>query len=106
MLDKSLFVSTEVVEREVELADGKKHKLFFKELTAADITRYVNALNSSDEEVRVLANPKLIAQSLCEADGKAAITVDQAINLKPSVIGPILEAVQNVNGLGGEAKKD
>ena len=104
MLDKSLFVSTEVVEREVELPDGKKHKLFFKELTAADIARYVNALNSSDEEVNVLANPKLLALSLCEADGKPAITIEQALQLKPGVIGPILEALREVNGLGGEKK--
>lgn len=104
MLDKSLFVSTEVVEREVELPDGKKHKLFFKELTAADIARYVNALNSSDEEVNVLANPKLLALSLCEADGKAAITVEQALQLKLGVIGPILEVLREVNGLGGEKK--
>lgn len=104
MLDKSLFVSTEVVEREVELPDGKKHKLFFKELTAADIARYVNALNSSDEEVNVLANPKLLALSLCEADGKPAITTEQALQLKPGVIGPILEALREVNGLGGEKK--
>lgn len=105
MLDKSLFVSTEVVEREVELADGTKHKLFFKELTAADIARYVNALNSSDEEVQLMANPKLLALSLCEADGKVAVTVEQAQKLKPGVIGPILEAVREVNGLGGDSKK-
>ena len=104
MLDKSLFVSTEVVEREVELSDGSKHKLFFKELTAADIARYVNALNSSDEEVQVLANPKLLALCLCEADGKVAMTVEQALKLKPGVIGPILDAVRDVNGLGGEKK--
>lgn len=104
MLDKSLFVSTEVVEREVELADGKKHKLFFKELTAADISRYVNALNSSDESVQLFANPKLLALSLCEPDGKPAITAEQALNLKPSVIGPILEAVREVNGLGDTKK--
>lgn len=104
MLDQSLFVSTQVVEREVELADGKKHKLFFKELTAADIARYVNALNSSDEEVQVMANPKLIAQSICEQDGKLAITVEQATKLKISSIGPILDAVREINGLGGEKK--
>lgn len=105
MLDKSLFVSTEVIEREVELADGKKHKLFFKELTAADIGRYVNSLNSSDEEAQYMANPKLLALSLCEPDGKPAITVEQALTLKPSVIGPILEALRDVNGLGDKKKE-
>lgn len=104
MLDQSFFVSTNVQEQEVELPDGKKHVLFFKELTAADITRYVNALNSKDEEVQVTANSKLISLSLCDADGKAAITVEQASKLKPGVIGAILEAVRNVNGLGGEKK--
>ena len=104
MLDQSFFVSTNVQERQVELPDGKKHTLFFKELTAADIARYVNALNSSDEETQVMANPKLISSSLCDSDGKKAITVEQAVNLKPSVIGAILEAFRDVNGLGGEKK--
>lgn len=105
MLDKSFFVSTEVREREVELPDGKKHKLYFKELTAADIGRYVNALNSQDEEQQIWANPRLIALSLCNADGTQAVTKEQAINLKPGVVGAILEAVRDVNGLG-EQKKD
>jgi len=100
MLDKSFFVSTEVVEREVELADGNKHKLFFRELTSNDIARYVNALNSTDNAVQISANANLLAKSLCEADGKPAITAEQAEQLKPGVIGPLLEAVQEVNGLG------
>lgn len=105
MLDKSLFVSTEVQEREVELADGKKYVLHFKELTATDVARYVNALNSSDEETRVMANAKLIAQCLCDANGNQATTIEQAAQLKPGVIGVILEAVRDVNGLG-DVKKD
>ena len=104
MLDKSFFVSTTVQEREVELPDGKKHTLYFKELTAADIARYVNALNSKNEDVQVAANSKLISSSLCDIDGKEAVTVEQAATLKPNVIGVILEAVRDVNGLGDEKK--
>jgi len=105
MLDKSLFVSTAVQEREIELPDGKKLVLHFKELTATDISRYVNALNSKDEDVSVMANAKLIAQSLCDAEGNPAVTVEQAAQLKPGAIGAILDAVRDVNGLG-DAKKD
>lgn len=100
MLDQSLFVSTAVQEREVELPDGNKHKMFFKELTSADISRYINALNSQDEEKQISANAKLIAQSLCESNGSPAVTVEQAANLKIGVIGNILEAIREVNGIG------
>lgn len=105
MLDKSFFVSTAVQEREVELPDGNKHTLYFKELTASDIARYVNALNSKDEEVQISANAKLLAQSLCNADGSEVVNIEQAAKLRPSVIGAMLEAVRDVNGLG-EQKND
>lgn len=105
MLDNSFFVSTKVQEREVSLADGKKHKLYFKEITAADVARYLNALNSSDEDSRSTANQKLISLSLCDADGKLAITFEQACQLKANVIVPLLNAVSDVNGLG-EQKND
>ena len=105
MLDKSFFVSTEAQERQVELADGKKYSLFFKELPAVEFNRYWNAINSKDEDVQLLASAKLIAAGLCDADGKSTITVEQAAQLKPQPLQKILEALQDVNGLT-DAKKD
>ena len=105
MLDSSLFASTTVQEREIKLPDGKTHVLYFKELPAIEFSRYFNAVNSKDENVQLMASAKLIAAGLCEADGKPAITVDKAAQLKPGPLGAILEALRDVNGLG-EEKKD
>ena len=104
MLDSSLFVSTSVQEREIKLPDGKTHVLYFKELPAIEFTRYFNAANSKDEDSQLYASAKLIAAGLCDADGKKAITVEQAAQLKPGPLGAILEALRDVNGLGDEKK--
>lgn len=98
MLDKSFFVSAELQEQEVELADGSKHILYFKELPAIEFRRFALAEQSDNENVRATSIAKLIAASLCEADGKSAITFDQALNLKASALNAIFEAMLEVNG--------
>lgn len=98
MLDKSFFVSTELQEREVELADGSKHVLYFKELPAIEFRRFALAEASDNENVRATSIAKLIAASLCDADGKLAITFEQALNLKASAMNSIFEAMLEVNG--------
>lgn len=98
MLDKSFFVSTELQEREVELADGSKHVLYFKELPAIEFRRFALAEQSENENVKAASVAKLIAASLCDADGKLAITFEQALNLKASAMNSIFEAMLEVNG--------
>lgn len=98
MLDKSFFVSTELQEREVELADGSKHILYFKELPAIEFRRFALAEQSENENVKATSIAKLIAASLCDADGKLAITFEQALNLKASAMNSIFEAMLEVNG--------
>lgn len=98
MLDKAFYVSTELHEREVELADGSKHSLHFKELPAIEFRRFALAEQSDNENVRATSIAKLIAASLCDADGKPAITFDQALNLKASAMNAIFEAMLEVNG--------
>jgi hypothetical protein len=98
MLDKSFFVSTELQEREVELADGSKHVLYFKELPAIEFRRFALAEQSENENVKATSIAKLIAASLCDADGKLAITFEQALNLKASAMNSIFEAMLEVNG--------
>ena len=104
MLDSSFFASAEVQKREVALSDGKKHTLYFKELPAIEFTRYFNAVNSTDENVALMASAKLIAAGVCDADGKPAVTVEQAATLKPGPLGAILDALRDVNGLSDEKK--
>lgn len=96
MLDKSLFVSDEIHEREVELADGKKHKIWIKEILAEEYQRYAIAIHSDDESERIDSFPRLIAAALVTPDGKPAITVEQARLLKSQPMSAIKRAIEEV----------
>lgn len=104
MLDESLFVSGEIHERTIELADGKKHRLYFREVAALEFRRLALAERSNDEDVRVNCVARLIAASLCNEDGSAAITADKAQTLKSGPMNAIFAAVLDVNGEGGQKK--
>jgi hypothetical protein len=106
MLNESLFVSEKVIEKEVTLADGTSHKLYFKELPAVEFRKFYIAEQSQDEDVQAASMAKLVAASLCEPDGKPAITVKKALQLKGSALTAIVEAIMQVNGFGVDAKKD
>lgn len=105
-LNDALFVSESVHAREVELTDGSKHTLHFKELPAAEFRKFHRAEQSDDDEVHAGSMAKLIAASLCEPDGKPAITYKKALTLKPAAMNAIFGAVLAVNGLGSKEKKD
>ncbi len=105
MLDDSLFVSATVHEREVELPDGKKHKLHFKELPAVEFNRYVIARNSDDDDKRAIAIAPLIVASLVNPDGSKAITIERALQLKPAPMNAIFAVIMEINGQG-DKKKD
>jgi len=106
MLNESLFVSDKVIEKEVTLADGTVHKLYFKELPAVDFRKFYLAEQSPDEDIQASSMAKLVATSLCEPDGKPAITVKKALMLKGSALSAIVNAIMEVNGFGVDAKKD
>lgn len=106
MLNESLFVSAQIVEKEVTLADGTTHTLYFKELPAVEFRKFYIAEQSNDEDVQAASMAKLVAASLCEPDGKPAITVKKALMLKGSALSAIVEAIMQVNGFGADAKKD
>lgn len=105
MLDKSLFVSTEVVTREVEFANGIKQTLFFKELTDSELTKHMVGLGASDEVVKANSKVEFIAASVCDKDGLPLMTVEQAKNLKSIVINQLVMECIDVNGYG-DKKKD
>ncbi|MBC7201939.1 MAG: hypothetical protein H5U29_00250 [Pusillimonas sp.] len=97
MLDDSLFVSSEIHEKEVELSDGKKHKLHFKELSAIEFNRFRISANHDDDEKRAAAILPLIVASLVTPDGKPAITLEKAAQLKPEPMEAIFAAILEVN---------
>ena len=104
-LDASLFISDKVHERQVELPDGTTHTLYFRELPAAEFRKFHLAEQSDDENLRANSMIRLVAASLCEPNGKSALTVGRAAQLKPQALGAIFAKVLEVNGFGGAAKK-
>lgn len=103
-LDDSLFVSPEVHARTVKLGDDTEHPLHFKEINSAEFRRFQMSEQSEDPAEREKAPARLIAASLCTEDGKAAITVDKAGELKPRVTQAMLAVIFEVNGFA--TKKD
>lgn len=97
MLNDAFFVSTQVHEKQVKLADGSEHTLYFKELPAIEFRKFFLAEQSEDEDVRAAALAKLISFGLCEPDGKAAITFNQALMLKTDAMNAIAAAILEVN---------
>jgi hypothetical protein len=103
-LNNAFFVSPNLHERKVKLADDSEHLLHFKELPAHEFVRYREQQDSADEEVRVMATPNLIAKSLCNPDGSQALTPEQARKLKTSAASALMVAVLEANTFG--AKKN
>lgn len=97
MLDQSFFISSQLHEKEVEMADGSKHTLHFRELPYIDVSRYQAGIHSDNENERAAASAKLVSASLCNPDGSPALTFEQASRLKPSVGTAIFHAAVAVN---------
>jgi len=96
-LPSSFFASTEVHKKDVVLGDGKTYTLFFKELPHVEIRKFQLAESSDDQDVRASSIAQMIAASICESDGKPAITLEQSLSLKSSVASKLLEAITEVN---------
>jgi hypothetical protein len=106
MLDKSLFVSGEVREKVIKLPDGSEHTMWLKELPAVDFRRFILAEQSDDDDTRATSMAKLISMSLCEPDGKPALSMKKALELNAPATNAIVQAIMEVNGFGVDAKKD
>lgn len=103
MLAASLFVADAPQARIVKLPDGSEHPLHFKQLPAAEFKRFLLALRSEDETRQAEAMARLIAASLCEPDGKPALSVKQALALTAQAEKAIGDVVLEINGIGGAA---
>jgi hypothetical protein len=106
MMDAAFFTKAELQVREVELPDGSKHQIHFRELAAIEFRKFQIAENSNDDEKRATAMVALIAASVCEPDGKQAMTAKQAAKLSPFAAKALVNAILEVNGLTGAAKND
>lgn len=104
--DADLFVSQALIERMVELADGRKHKFWFKEAPAVDFRRFQIAETSKDEAVRAGSMFHLIAISVCNPDGTQAMSAEKAMTLKPAVTNLLIAEILSINSMGVAAKND
>lgn len=98
-LPTSFFVSDQVHERKVKLGDEEEHALHFRELSHTDFRKFFDEENSEDEDVRMGAVAKIITASLCDPDGKPALTLKDAMRLKPIVANAITDQVLDINGM-------
>lgn len=103
-MDQSLFISDALHEREIELADGSKHVLHFRELSAGKFRVFFEAERSKDEAVRESSIARLIADSVCNPDGTQAMTVERATQLKPVVSSALFKQILDVNGFSAAKK--
>lgn len=106
MMDKGLFVSTEVHARTVKLPDGSEAEFHFRELPAIEMRRQHLAETSADPEIRENAIARLISVGLCTADGKPAVTAELAAQLKTSVAGQMVTHIMAVSGFGASEPKN
>lgn len=102
-LNKGFFVSTQIHSRKVKLPDGSEHELHFKELPAVEFRRFQIAEQSDNEEIRIGAMMKMIAFSLCDANGKPVLSHKKAMELNSAASNALASAVLDVNGMGKRA---
>lgn len=101
MMDGAFFASDELIEREVTLGDGTKHTLHFKELPVTTFRKFAIAESSQDEDARAGAMAKLICESVCNPDGKLAMSYQKALTLKPGPARALMEVIYEINGVTG-----
>jgi hypothetical protein len=94
-----LLIGDAVVEREVEMVDGSKAVMHFRELPNTAFERHAIWSSSKDEAVQASAAARLVSMALCEPDGKPALTVEQAERIKRPLLVRLLNVVFEVNGM-------
>jgi len=105
-MDKSkILTSNAPVPREVKFSDGTIEKVHFRQVSAGHMRRWRAAEASDNGEVKYFAMQKLVAASLCDADGNLVLTEAESENLTPTGLTDLFEHVIAVAGIGDDAKK-
>lgn len=102
LLDPSLFISDEVHEREVKLADGSTHTFFIREQEGGVLRAFGNGQFSDDPEKQADSLARLIAKAIATPEGKPALTLAQAKRLKFSVQMALGKAISEVHSYQGK----
>jgi len=88
-----MFASRDVRQDTIELPDGKSAKFYVRELPDAEFRKLWQDADRS----------KLIAATICDEDGKAVMSADQAAQLKPLVAAKLQQIAMKHSGFGEEA---
>lgn len=105
-MDKSkILTSNAPVAREVKFSDGTTETVHFRQVSAGQMRRWRAAEQSGDDEIRAFAMQRLVAASLCDAEGKLVLTDAESQNLTPNGLTDIFPHVMAVSGVGDDAKK-
>lgn len=103
-INPALFASQIPHERTVTLLldNGETVSQVFhiREITAIEMRRQVLAERSGEPERVAMALSNLIAKAVCDAEGGAVMSAEQASALKPIVAGQLRDLIMEVNGLG------
>lgn len=102
LLDPSLFISDDVHEREVKLADGSKHTFYIREQEAGVLRGFFAGQVSEDPDKQAESMARLIAKAICTPDGKPALALAQAKKLKFAVQIALTKAISEVHSYQGK----
>lgn len=102
LLDPSLFISDDVHQREVKLADGRKHTFYIREQDAGVLRGFFAGQASDDPDKQADSMARLIAKAICDPEGKAALSLADAKRLKFAVQIALTKAISEVHSYQGK----
>lgn len=94
-----LLIGDAVVEREIEMMDGSKAVMYFRELPNTVFETHAARAASADEKLAASAPAYLVSMALCEPDGKPALNQQQAERIKRPLLVRLLNTIFEVNGM-------
>lgn len=97
MISADLFVAPDVVQEEIELADGKTYTFHFKPLAAADYGVTLAAYLGDSIEFKSAAITRAVSKAVCDAEGAAVMSAADASRLKPEVLNRLWGIVWRLN---------
>ncbi len=102
LLDPSLFISDEVHEREVTLADGSTHTFYIREQEAGVLRAFSLGQVSDDPDKQAESMARLIAKAIASPEGKPVLSLSDAKRLKFPVQIALARAISEVHSYQGK----
>lgn len=96
--------------REIVKIDGEDTECWFRRLSANDTDDFgLSVLNSegrADVSKMKGQRGKLVHMTLCDADGRKVLSLQEASELANTVLNPLYETAARVNGMGQKGEED